>query len=37
MNKIALVVGVAAVATLSGCKDPDYLKPHRPQAQDEVK
>ncbi len=37
MNKIALVVGVAAVATLSGCKDPDYLKPYRPEVQDEVK
>lgn len=37
MNKIAVVLGVAAVATLSGCKDPDYLKPRNAPVQDEVK
>ncbi|MBO6066990.1 MAG: LysM peptidoglycan-binding domain-containing protein, partial [Kiritimatiellae bacterium] len=37
MNKLAVVVTVAAVATLAGCKDPDYLKPHQVMSTDEVK
>ena len=37
MNKLAVVVTVAAVATLAGCKDPDYLKPHQVTSLDEVK
>lgn len=37
MNKLAVVVTVAAVATLAGCKDPDYLKPHQAMSTDEVK
>ncbi len=37
MNKLAVIAGVAAVVALSGCKDPDYLKPRHPKAQDEVK
>ena len=36
MNKLAVVLGVAAVATLAGCKDPEYAR-NKPAAQDEVK
>ena len=27
MNKLAVVLSVAAVATFSGCKDPDFKRP----------
>ena len=37
MNKFGIVLGVAAVATLAGCKDPDYKHANAPTAQDEVK
>ena len=37
MNKFGFVLGVAAVATLAGCKDPDYKYDHASKAQDEVK
>ena len=36
MNKLAVVLGVAAVATLAGCKDPEYAR-IKPGAQNEVK
>lgn len=36
MNKVAVVLGVAAVATLAGCKDPDIVKGNA-GAQSEVK
>ena len=36
MNKVAVVLGVAAVATLAGCKDPDVAKGNA-GAQSEVK
>jgi len=36
MNKVAVVLGVAAVATLAGCKDPDYVKGNA-STQDDVK
>ena len=35
MNKFGVVLGIAAVATLAGCKDPDYK--HAGKIQDEVK
>lgn len=35
MNKVSLVLGVAAVATLAGCKDPNYVRADK--SQDEVK
>ena len=37
MNKLGFVLGVAAVATLAGCKDPDYKYDHAGKAQNEVK
>ena len=37
MNKLGFVLGVAAVATLAGCKDPDYKYDHASKAQNEVK
>ena len=37
MNKLGFVLGVAAVATLAGCKDPDYKYDHVGKAQNEVK
>ena len=36
MNKLAVVLGVAAVATLAGCKDPEYAR-NKPDVQNEVK
>ena len=36
MNKLAVVLGVAAVATLAGCKDPEYAR-IRPDAQNQAK
>ena len=36
MNKFGMVLGVAAVATLAGCKDPDYARPGA-QVQNEVR
>lgn len=36
MNKFGMVLGLAAVATLAGCKDPDYRRAGAP-AQNEVK
>ena len=36
MNKLAVVLGVAAVATLAGCKDPEYARV-KPAPQDEAK
>lgn len=36
MNKVGLVLGVAAIATLAGCKDPNY-KSKRVKVQDEPK
>ena len=35
MNKLVTVLGVAAVATLAGCKDPNY-KPMSDSSQDDV-
>ena len=35
MNKIGMVIGVAVVATLAGCKDPDYKRGN--QVRNEVK
>ena len=35
MNRMAIVIGVAAIATLAGCKDPDYKR--TPASSDEVK
>lgn len=37
MNKFGMVLGVAAVATLAGCKDPDYKYGDSASAQNEVK
>ena len=37
MNKLGFVLGVAAVATLAGCKDPNYKYDHADKAQGEVK
>lgn len=36
MNKFGIVIGVAAVATLAGCKDPNYKYATIPDAQDGV-
>ena len=36
MNKFGMVLGLAAVATLAGCKDPDYKRANTP-VQNEVK
>ena len=36
MNKLGIVLGVAAVATLAGCKDPEYAR-IRPDAQNQAK
>ena len=36
MNKLAVVLGVAAVATLAGCKDPEYAR-IKPDAQNQAK
>ena len=37
MNKFGMVLGLAAVATLAGCKDPDYKSDHVKHSQNEVK
>ena len=37
MKKLGIVLGVAAVATITGCKDPDYVSKRAPAPQDEVK
>ena len=37
MNKFGAVLGIAAVATLAGCKDPDYKHANSPATQNEVK
>ena len=37
MNKFGVVLGIAAVATLAGCKDPDYKRGGAPASQSEVK
>lgn len=37
MNKIGMVLGIAAVATLAGCKDPDYKYGNETASQNEVK
>ena len=37
MKKLGIVLGVAAVATITGCKDPDYVSRRLPAPQDEVK
>ena len=37
MNKLGMVLGAAAIATLAGCKDPDYKYDNAQSAQDEVK
>ena len=37
MNKFGVVLGIAAVATLAGCKDPDYKHANSTAAQNEVK
>ena len=37
MNKLGMVLGAAAIATLAGCKDPDYKYDNDPSAQNEVK
>ena len=37
MNKVTLVLGAAAVATLAGCKDPDYVRGDSAAAQNEAK
>ena len=37
MNKFGVVLGIAAVATLAGCKDPDYKRGGSAAAQNEVK
>ena len=37
MNKLGMVLGIAAVATLAGCKDPDYVYDNGTSAQNEVK
>lgn len=37
MNKFGMVLGLAAVATLAGCKDPDYRRGDATASQNEVK
>jgi LysM repeat protein len=37
MKKLGIVLGVAAVATITGCKDPDYVSRRAVAPQDEVK
>ena len=37
MNKFGMILGVAAVATVAGCKDPDYQYGGGQTSQDEVK
>ena len=37
MNKFGVVLGIAAVATLAGCKDPDYKHANSAATQNEVK
>ena len=37
MNKFGVVLGIAAVATLAGCKDPDFKRSGAVRVQDEVK
>ena len=37
MNKLGMVLGIAAVATLAGCKDPDYVYDNGASSQNEVK
>ena len=37
MKKLGIVLGVAAVATITGCKDPDYVNRRVPAPQEEVK
>ena len=37
MNKLGFVLGIAAVATLAGCKDPDYKYANASNTQNEVK
>lgn len=37
MNKLGVVLGIAAVATLAGCKNPDYKRTGAAPVQDEVK
>ena len=37
MNKFGAVLGIAAVATLAGCKDPDYKHANSTATQNEVK
>ena len=37
MNKLGFVLGVAAVATLAGCKDPDYKHANASDTQNVVK
>ena len=37
MKKLGIVLGVASVATITGCKDPDYVNRRTPAPQDEVK
>ena len=37
MNKFGMVLGLAAVATLAGCKDPDYKSDRVKPSQNEVK
>ena len=37
MNKFGVVLGIAAVATLAGCKDPDYKRGAATVPRDEVK
>ena len=37
MNKFGAVLGIAAVATLAGCKDPDYKHANSAATQNEVK
>lgn len=37
MNKFGIVLGVAAVATLAGCKDPDYKRKQMADAYNDVK
>lgn len=37
MNKFGMVLGVATVVTLAGCKDPDYVHGNAPESQNAVK
>ena len=37
MNKLGMVLGAAAIATLAGCKDPDYKYDTDPASQNDVK